>query len=127
MNMLGRFARKATAAGLGLLVLAFSLPAPGATIRSVGAVTWHVKGYIGKTIELRGYVLAIGPTLVLFSDEPSGAVSAHDLPIEGPGTDQLVLRKRYVLTGVLTGDAVPVTNGSRVHLELTGAPVIVSP
>lgn len=109
-----------TAAGLGLLPL--SLPALAAAVHSVGSVTWHVKGYIGKTVELRGYVLAIEPGLVLFSDEPTGAVSAHDLPIEGPGADQLVLRKRYVLTGILTRDSAPAANGSRVHLQLTAEP-----
>ena len=76
--------------------------------------------------ELRGYVLAIEPGLVLFSDEPTGAVSAHDLPIEGPGADRLVLHKRYLLTGTLTSDAVPAANGSRVHLQLTTEPVAAS-
>ena len=67
-------------------------------------------------------MLAIQPGLVLFSDEATGAVSAHDLPIEGPGADQLVLRKRYVLTGILTRDSAPAANGSRVHLQLTAEP-----
>lgn len=124
MKMLQRLAHYAVAAGLGLLPL--SLPAQAATIHSVGSVTWHLKGYFGKTVELRGYVLAIQPGLVLFSDEPTGAVSAHDLPIEGPGADRLVLHKRYLLTGTLTSDPVPAANGSRVHLQLTTEPVAAS-
>lgn len=125
MKMLERSAHYVITAGLGLLLLC--LPAQAAKIHSVGSVTWHLKGYVGKTVELRGYVLAIQPGLVLFSDEPTGAISAHDLPIEGPGTDQLVLHRRYVLTGTLTRDPVLAANGSRVHLQLVSDPVIVPP
>lgn len=114
-------------AGLTLLLLLVAAALAAGVVHSVGSVTWHPKAYIGKTVDLRGYVLAIDGILVLFSDEATGAVSAHDLPVAGPGADLLVLRKHYLLTGVFIKDASPAANGSPYHLQLTAPPTAIGP
>ena len=113
-------------AALALFLLS-AMTAAAASISSVGAVTWHPKSHVGKTVEVRGYVLAIEGGLVLFSDEATGAISSHDLPIAGPGADQLVLRGRYLLVGVFTKDGRPTANGSPYHLQLTATPTALGP
>lgn len=102
--------------------LAAALPQPSSAAQSVGSVTWHAPSYIGKTVALRGYVLSIANGDVLFSDEATGAVSAHDLPVEGPGAELLKLKGHYLLTGVFVRENRRHSNGSRYHLQLTTTP-----
>lgn len=106
---------------LALLALSAE-PAVAAAVHSVGSVTWHPKGFIGRTVEMRAYVLAVEDGVILLSDEPNGPVSAHDLPVSGVGADQLVLGRRYVVTGTFVKDARPAPTGSSYHLELSVPP-----
>ncbi len=92
------------------------------SVRSVGAVTWHANKFIGKTVKLKGFVLSLSHGEVLFSDEGTGAISPHDLPIQGPGSETLELHHRYLLVGIFVKDDALHSNGSPYHLLLTAQP-----
>lgn len=94
-----------------------------ATVHKVGAVTWHAARYAGRNVDLAGYVLVKKPGYVLFSDEPGGRVSAHDLPVIGAGVAALRLHKKYRLRGAFVHGGFKASNGNRYHLELTAPPV----
>ena len=91
-------------------------------IQKVGAITWHAAKYASKFITVSGYVLAKDADYVLFSDEPTGKISSHDLPVTGPGVEQLQLTKKYVLTGQFVAGGLHASNGSAYHLELAATP-----
>lgn len=93
-------------------------------IYKVGKVTWHAKKYVGKEITFQGYVLVTGKDYILFSDEASGAVSAHDLPVTGAGVEKLVSNTKYLLKGKLISGGLSASNGNPYHLELTSEPQI---
>jgi len=93
----------------------------------VGAVTWHAAKFVGKDVVLKGYVLAKEPRYILFSDEPNGKISIHDLPVGGEGVDTMQPTKRYVIEGVFLDGGFAAANGSVYHLELTAAPVEATP
>ena len=93
----------------------------------IGTVTWHAAKFLGKSLVLTGYVLARGPGYVLFSDEPSGSVSRHDLPVEGAGIDGLEPKIKYVIAGRFVAGGIG-ANGNPDHFELSQAPApAVSP
>ena len=96
-------------------------------VHKVGAVTWHAKTYAAQIVSVRGYVLALQDGYLLFSDEPTGAISAHDLPVEGPGTGTMVLKGKYVLVGRFVAGGLKASNGNPYHLELTTPPQALSP
>ena len=106
-----------------LLVLAGSAGAE--TVRKVGKVTWHAATYAGQDLALKGYVLASGDGYVLFSDEAGGEVSAHDLPVTGPGFDTMAKGRKYLLHGKFV-KGVRFANGSMYHLELAVAPELMT-
>ena len=91
---------QASAVGAAVLVVALGSQAGGAAnaVHKVGAVTWHAAKFVGKDVVLEGYVLAKEPGYVLFSDEATGKITAHDLPVTGPGrrhdADQSEIRDR---------------------------------
>lgn len=91
-------------------------------IHKVGAVTWHPAKFVGQTIVLTGYLLVRATGYVLFSDEPSGGVSAHDLPVTGSWIDGLLPNKRYNIEGVFVQGGLDASNGNPYHLELVAAP-----
>src|SRR5579872_1676120 len=101
--------------------------APVPTVHKVGAITWHAKAYAAQTLTIKGYVLAQEAGYLLFSDEPTGAISAHDLPVTGSGTDQLPLEGKFLLTGRFILGGLKASNGNPYHLELTAPPVASSP
>ena len=84
----------------------------------IGTVTWHAAKFLGKSLVLTGYVLARGPGYLLFSDEPSGSVSRHDLPVEGAGIDSLEPKTKYVITGRFVAGSIG-ANGNPDHFELS--------
>ena len=93
-----------------------------AIVHKVGAVTWHAGKYLSKPVSVRGYVLALGDGYVLFSDEASGAISAHDLPVTGAGIETMVLKGKYTLEGNFVAGGLKASNGNPNHLELTALP-----
>jgi len=94
-----------------------------ATVHKVGAVTWHASRYAGRKVDIAGYVLVKKTGYVLFSDEPGGKVSAHDLPVTGTGIAALSLDKKYRLRGAFVRGGLKASNGNPYHLELTAPPV----
>ena len=92
-------------------------------IHKVGAITWHAGKYASQVVTVSGYVLAKDAGYVLFSDEPAGKISSHDLPVIGPGIDQMQLTKKYVLTGQFVAGGLQARNGNSYHLELSAAPL----
>jgi hypothetical protein len=117
---LNRLGTIATAIGALLLADAASAAAPAL---KVGAVTWHATRYAAKSVRIIGFVLARDPGYILFSDEPNGSISAHDLPVTGPGITDMMDGKRYLLVGRFVKGGLQATNGNLYHLELTAPPV----
>jgi hypothetical protein len=91
-------------------------------VHKVGKVTWHPLGYVGKTIALRGYLLQRDDGYILFSDEPGGKVSVHDLPVTGTGIETLKDHQLYLLHGRFVMGGLAAANGSPYHLELSEPP-----
>lgn len=106
------------AAGLAFLATGVA----GASPQSVGSVSWHPARYVSKQVEIRGYVLAVGKGFALMSDEAGGKVSAHDLPVTGPGVDAMKLKGRYLLSGRFVRGHIATANGNPYHLELVSPP-----
>ena len=94
-----------------------------AAVHKIGAVTWHARQYVGQKVTLTGYLLAREAGYVLFSDEPTGNISAHDLPVSGLGLDQLQPMIKYVIEGTFLDHGLQANNGSLYHLELTASPI----
>lgn len=114
------------AIALTALLLA-ALPALAAPpVHKVGAVTWHAARYAGKEVTVQGYLLRQHKGYVLFSDEPGGKVSAHDLPVTGPGAEQIAAKRKYRLTGRFVKGGLAAANGNPFHLELTAPPLPLS-
>lgn len=111
--------------GLLCALLAQGAPASNAAavvIYNVGAVTWHAKKFTSQTLTIKGYVLAQSSGYLLFSDEPTGKISSHDLPVTGPGIEQMQLAKGYILVGQFVAGGLSASNGNPYHLELTAPP-----
>jgi hypothetical protein len=96
-------------------------------IHKVGAVTRHAAKFIGQTVVLEGYVLATEGGYILFSDEPTGKISVHDLPVTGAGADALQPLKKYLIEGTFLDHGLTASNGSIYHLELGTPPTEVQP
>jgi hypothetical protein len=119
----------AIAAGDAVLVVALGSQAGGAAnaVHKVGAVTWHAAKFVGKDVVLEGYVLAKEPGYVLFSDEATGKITAHDLPVAGTGADTMQTKTKYVIEGIFLDHGLSASNGSPYHLELTDLPAAAEP
>jgi hypothetical protein len=117
--------------GLGSLILAVGMDpmsAAGASaVYKVGQITWHPRKYVNRDVIVAGYVLARTKDYVLFSDEPSGKVSTHDLPVSGANLDQMRSLRKYVIEGTFLDHGLAASNGNRYHLELTGPPKEMKP
>ena len=124
--MLNFMSRRTKAANFGLLALlaATVMPAHAAStpIHKVGAVTWHAKKYSDQVVTVVGFVLVRDGSGVLFLDEPTGNISIHDLPVTGPGVDQLKPAMKYVLQGRFISDGSKGSNGNPYHLVLSAPP-----
>jgi len=71
---------------------------------------------------VEGYVLATEPGYVIFSDEPTGKITIHDLPVGGAGTDTMQPMKKYLIEGVFLDHGLKASNDSAYHLELVAPP-----
>jgi hypothetical protein len=121
-----------SAMALCLVCFLATLGGPSATaaslvVRKVGQVTWHAPKFVDQNVVLTGYLLAREKDYVLFSDEPGGKISAHDLPVSGPGLDLMLPLKKYVIEGKLLDHGLQASNGNPYHLELTVAPRVAFP
>jgi hypothetical protein len=88
----------------------------------VGAITRHPDGFINKHIFIQGYILKKENGYVIFSDEPTGAISKTDLPVTGAGIESMVLNQKYILEGTFTDLGLSASNGSVYHLDLSVLP-----
>ena len=113
------------AAAIAVMMGALAADAASPVIHKVGAVTRHAARYLNQDVMLRGYLLARGNGYVLFSDEPGGKISRYDLPVIGPGVDQMKPMQRYIVEGTFLDHGLAASNGSPVHLELTAPPSAV--
>ena len=121
---MSRRRRSARSIALALLIPSLLGAASAAeTVHKVGQVTWHPQTFLGKPVSIVGYVLAQEPGTVMFSDEPTGKVSAHDLPVTGTGVDTMALAGRYRISGIFVRSGLAAGNGNPYHLELTEVPV----
>jgi hypothetical protein len=111
-------------AGLAWATVAVGSPVPPRpqVVYKVGQVTWHAQRFIDQEVVLSGYLLTREKGYVIVSDEPSGRISAHDLPVIGPGLDQMQPMKRYLMEGKFLDHGLLASNGNRYHLELAAAP-----
>ncbi len=96
--------------------------AEAAVVHKVGEVTWHAQTFVDKDVTIVGFVLAREKGYVFVSDERTGRVSVHDLPVTGAGIDQLRPAVKYTLQGKLLSHGLKAKNGSPYHLELTSPP-----
>ncbi len=94
---------------------------------SVGSVTWHQSNFVGKQVFLIGYVLKKENGYVIFSDEPTGAITKHDLPVTGIGISGLALKQKYTFKGTFLDKGLVASNGSTYHLESSEVPQLVLP
>lgn len=117
--------RRRMALAAATLILTGVAAAGAPLVHSVGSVTRHAQQYVDRQVTLRGYLLAREADYVLFSDEPGGKISRYDLPVVGPGVDQMLPKQRYVLEGLLLDHGLTATNGSPVHLEISTPPVAI--
>jgi len=92
------------------------------TVHKIGAVTWHATRFANQDLVLTGYMLERDSGYVLFSDEPNGAISAHDLPVTGVGLDLLQSKVKYILRGHFARGLHPASNGNVYSLELSTVP-----
>ena len=122
------------ALGLSLICIMAGLAAAtpraadaGVAIHKVGKVTWHPARYVGHSIRLEGYVLVKEAGYVLFSDEATGKVSMHDLPVIGTGVEQMLQGEKYLLEGKFVHGGFKAMNASPYHLELSAPPQIAKP
>ena len=91
-------------------------------IYKVGQVTRHAQKFEGKQLQIQGYRLAPGTDYVLVSDEPSGAIGSHDLPVTGPGIAGMKANVKYLLVGTFIKGGLVASNGNPDHFELATAP-----
>lgn len=112
----------ARSALVAALLAATPALAQAAPVHRVGAVTWHAARYAGKVVTVRGYLLARKTGYILFSDEPDGGISAHDLPVIGAGIGSVKAKTEYRLTGRFVKGGLKASNGNPYHLELSAAP-----
>lgn len=90
---------------------------------TIGQVTRHAANFIGQTLRLAGYLLGRESGYAIFSDEPGGAIGRYDLPVTGPGLDNLVSGQKYELTGRFLDQGLAASNGNPDHLELLSPPL----
>ena len=120
-----RIARRALiAAAMAAAALAASpVSAAGTPLaHKVGQVTWHPRDFAGQTVTIIGYVLAREAGYILFSDEASGRISVHDLPVAGMGVEDMQVAGKYRIEGVFLRGGLAARNGNPYHLELTVPP-----
>ena len=96
--------------------------AGSSTVHKIGAVTWHAARFVNQDLVLTGYMLQRGDGYVLFSDEPNGAISAHDLPVTGVGLDLLLPKVKYILHGHFERGVRPTNNGNAYRFVLSSVP-----
>jgi hypothetical protein len=96
-------------------------------VYKIGQVTWHAKRFVDHDLVVSGYLLKRESGYVIVSDEARGGISVHDLPVSGPGADQMQMTKRYVMKGKFLDHGLSASNGSPYHLELAAPPEEAKP
>jgi outer membrane protein assembly factor BamB len=89
---------------------------------TIGTVTRHPAGFIGKELGFYGYLLKAESGYGIFSDESTGTISSFDLPVSGAGVDAVIPGHKYLLQGTFLDQGLAASNGSIYHLELLAPP-----
>ncbi len=97
-------------------------PTRNLPLHTIGQVTWHPKNYINQNVSMQGYLLKREVGYVIFSDEATGPITSHDLPVVGPGIDAVQLGQKYILEGRFIKGGLESSNKSPYHLELSNVP-----
>lgn len=92
---------------------------------TVGQVSRHPANYVNQSVTISGYVLKNYNSYVIVSDESSGTIGLHDLPITGSGIMSLLPKTKYIFTGVLKYQGLSSSNNNNYHLELS-SPVSIA-
>ena len=95
---------------------------PVLTLHTVGQITWHAKPFVNQKIRIQGYLIRSEKNYILFSDESSGPITLHDLPVVGTGVETIQPGKKYILEGIFLDTGLQASNGNPDHLELTTLP-----
>lgn len=96
-----------------------SSPQPSGSVLTIGQVSRHPQNYLNQSVMVSGYVLAQQNGYAIFSDENGGQIGVYDLPVTGAGINNLVLRQKYTLQGILKYQGLIASNHNSYHLELT--------
>ena len=114
---------------VGMVAPGFFTTAFAATVQpsqpamyKVGQITWHAQRFVDRDVIVSGYLLKREKGYVIVSDEARGGITVHDLPVSGPGIDQMQPMAKYVMRGRFLDHGIDASNGNRYHLELSAAP-----
>lgn len=91
-------------------------------VHSVGEITRHAKPFIGQKLLIKGYLLKKEKGYIIFSDEPTGAISTFDLPVNGEGNDLIKPNQAYFIEGIFLDRGLVSSNGNSYHFELSASP-----
>ncbi len=92
---------------------------------TVGKVTWHAKNFVSKHIRVKGYLIKKETGYLIFSDESSGKLTSHDLPVIGKGIEIVKPAKKYILEGTFVYQGLNASNHNPYHLKLSRSPQII--
>ncbi len=87
-------------------------------LHTVGQVTRHAKNFVNQTVQMQGYLLKKEKGYLIFSDEPTGAISSYDLPVAGAGISVIQFKHKYILEGRFMYGGLSSSNHNLYHLEL---------
>ncbi|GAC1413922.1 MAG: hypothetical protein NVSMB66_6640 [Candidatus Doudnabacteria bacterium] len=92
----------------------------------IGKVSRHPNNYLNQNVKLSGYIISAQKGYTIFSDEASGQLGYFDLPVVGPGLDNLATGKRYVLEGNFVKSNQTFVNKNPYNLVLSTGPALDS-
>lgn len=93
-------------------------PQKNLPLHTVGQVTRHAKNFVNQTVQMQGYLLKKENSYLIFSDEPTGAISSYDLPVVGSGISKIQFKHKYTLEGRFMYGGLNSSNHNLYHLEL---------
>jgi len=92
------------------------------SLHTIGQITWHPQRFLNQTVRVQGYLLKEEVGYAIFSDEPAGAITKHDLPVIGNDVDNAKPRQKYILQGKFLSKGLKSTNRNPYHLKLFTTP-----
>jgi hypothetical protein len=101
------------------VVSSVSTPVPSGLVLKIGQVSRHPQNYVNKSVTVTGYLLKQRKGYAIFSDEAVGAIGPFDLPASGLNVNNLLVKQKYTLEGILKYKGLTASNHNLYHLELT--------